>query len=147
MDASKVTASGPGVDPKNCRAAEKLSFKVNAKKSARAPLNVEITDDKGPLPEKPVVVDNNDGTYEVSYKPPPEGSACNVKVTYGGKDIQGSPFKMKVKKKSEPSKVKITGIQPKVPASLPTEFYIDTKEAGFGELNIQILVSFNLKLN
>lgn len=89
VDASKVTASGPGVDPNNCRATDSLSFKVNAKKSAKAPLGVEISTDKGPIADKPIIKDNNDGTYDVSYKPPPEGSPCNVKVTYGGKDIKG----------------------------------------------------------
>lgn len=89
VDASKVTASGPGVDPNNCRACEELTFKVDAKKSAKAPLEVEVTSDSGPIPDKPVIKDNGNGTYNVSYKPPPEGSACNVKVTYGGKDIKG----------------------------------------------------------
>ena len=89
VDASKVTASGPGVDPNNCRATNSLSFKMKTKKSAKAPLGVEISTDKGPIADKPIIKDNNDGTYDVSYKPPPEGSPCNVKVTYGGKDIKG----------------------------------------------------------
>lgn len=89
VDASKVTASGPGVDPNNCRAAEELTFKVDAKKSAKAPLDVQVSTDKGPIAEKPVIKDNGNGTYDVTYKPPPEGSPCNVKVTYGGKDIKG----------------------------------------------------------
>ncbi|UXI22435.1 G-protein coupled receptor 158 [Sarcoptes scabiei] len=139
VDASKVTASGPGVDPNNCRACETLSFKVNAKKSAKAPLAVEVSNDKGPLPDKPIIKDNEDGTYDVTYKPPPEGSPCNVKVTYGGNDIKGSQFKMTVKQKSEPGNVKIDGVQNKIPASLPTEFTIDTTKAGFGDLNVTIL--------
>lgn len=160
VDASKVTASGPGVDPNNCRATDSLSFKVNAKKSAKAPLGVEISGDKGPIPDKPVIKDNGDGTYDVTYKPPPEGSPCNVKVTYGGKDIKGryvyddvyfsifsspficfiSTFKMQVKKKSEPNKVKISGLKEKVPASMPAEFIVDTKEAGIGDLQVGIMV-------
>lgn len=73
VDASKVTASGPGVDPNNCRAAESLTFKVDAKKSAKAPLAVVVSTDKGPIAEKPVIKDNGNGTYDVTYKPPPEG--------------------------------------------------------------------------
>lgn len=88
LDASKVTASGPGVDPENCRATSELTFKVNAKKSAKAPLDVQVSTDKGPIAEKPIIKDNGDGTFDVSYKPPPVGSPCNVKVTYGGKDIK-----------------------------------------------------------
>lgn len=51
-----------------------------------------------------------------------------------------SPYKMKVKKKSEPKNVKVTGIEKEVKASLPTEFMIDTKNAGFGQLNVSITV-------
>ncbi|KAH9410258.1 hypothetical protein TYRP_010016 [Tyrophagus putrescentiae] len=140
VDASKVTASGPGVDPNNCRAAEELTFKVDAKKSAKAPLDVQVSTDKGPIAEKPVIKDNGNGTYDVTYKPPPEGSPCNVKVTYGGKDIKGSTFQMKVKKKSEPGNVKLSGpgLGKEVPASLPTEFTVDTKNAGFGPLEVVI---------
>ena len=47
---------------------------------------------------------------------------------------------MKVKKKSEPKNVKVTGIEKEVKASLPTEFMIDTKNAGFGQLNVSITV-------
>ncbi|OTF78150.1 hypothetical protein BLA29_000380 [Euroglyphus maynei] len=139
VDASKVTATGPGVDPNHCRATDSLTFKVNAKKSAKAPLGVEISSDKGPIPDKPIIKDNGDGTYDVTYKPPSEGSPCNVKVTYGDKDIKGSTFKMQVKKKSEPEKVKITGLKEKVPASLPAEFNIDTKDAGIGDLQVAIM--------
>ena len=66
-----------------------MTFKVDARKSAKAPLAVEVTTDKGPIAEAPIIKDNGNGTYDVSYKPPPEGSPCNVKVTYGGKDIKG----------------------------------------------------------
>ena len=89
VDASKVTASGNGVDPENCRAVAALTFKVDAKRSAKAPLEVQVTGDKGPIAQKPEIKDNKDGTYDVTYVPPPEGSKCDVKVTYGGKDIAG----------------------------------------------------------
>ena len=84
-----MTASGPGVDPELCRAAATLPFKVNAKRSAKAPLEVQVISDKGPMPQKPEIKENKDGTYDVTYVPPPEGSKCEVKVTYGGKDISG----------------------------------------------------------
>lgn len=48
---------------------------------------------------------------------------------------------MTVKQKSEPGNVKIDGVQNKIPASLPTEFTIDTTKAGFGDLNVTILVT------
>ena len=92
MDPGKVEASGDGVNPKRCRAVPELKFKVDASRSAKAPLDVQVTSDKVPIPEKPKIKDNGDGTYEVSYVPPPEGSKCDVKVTYGGKEIEKRYF-------------------------------------------------------
>lgn len=141
VDASKVKAHGPGVEPNQCRAGAPLPFTVDATKSGKAPLNVEVTSDAGPVPAKPEIRDNADGTYSVSYFPPPENSKCNVKVTYGGKDIPGSPFQMKVKPKVEPNKVKLSGpgVSNKgVPASIPVEFTIDAKEAGQAEPEVVI---------
>ncbi|XP_067124657.1 LOW QUALITY PROTEIN: filamin-A-like [Centruroides vittatus] len=141
VDASKVKAYGPGVEPNNCRAGVPLSFTVDAKKSGKAPLDVDIQTDRGPLPKKPDIKDNRDGTYTVTYFPPPENSKCNVNVKYGGKPIPGSPFQMKVKPKVEPQKVKLhgPGVSNKgVPASIPAEFTIDAKDAGFAEPEVSI---------
>lgn len=56
---------------------------------------------------------------------------------------------MKVKKKSEPGNVKLSGpgLGKEVPASLPTEFTIDTKNAGFGPLEVVISVSKHFCFN
>ncbi|GFU29293.1 filamin-A, partial [Nephila pilipes] len=140
VDASKVKAHGPGVEPNQCRAGKPLPFTVDATKSGKAPLDVQVSSEKGPIPTKPEIRDNGNGTFDVSYVPPPEGSKCNVKVAYGGKDIPGSPFQMKVKPAVEPKNVKLSGagVQNKVPASIPVEFTIDTKEAGKAELAVDI---------
>jgi len=37
--------------------------------------------------EKPDVRDNGDGTYDVTYKPPKEGTPVVVSVKWNGKDI------------------------------------------------------------
>ncbi len=87
VDASKVTASGPGVEASGCRALPVLPFKVDATRSAKAKLDVQVNGDKGPI--KADIKDNNDGTFDVQYVPPPEGSKCDVKVAYDGKDIAG----------------------------------------------------------
>ena len=47
MSPSQVSASGPGLDPAQCRAGAPLSIKVDASKSAKAPLGVNIRSDKG----------------------------------------------------------------------------------------------------
>ena len=87
VDASAVRAFGPGLEPNNCRANIPQRFKIDATKSGRAPLGVDIRSEKGPLAQKPEVIDNGDGTYDVTYMPPPENSTCKVRVTYGDKDI------------------------------------------------------------
>ena len=53
---------------------------------------------------------------------------------------------MKVKNKSDPKNVKISGpgLEKSVPASLPAEFMVDTKNAGIGDLDITILVLIQL---
>lgn len=61
-----------------------------------------------------------------------------------------SPFKSKVRPKVEPHKVKLSGngVSPRaIPASLPTEFLIDTSEAGDGDLKVDVMVSFSCKFH
>jgi len=55
-----------------------------------------------------------------------------------------SPFQMKVRPTVEPKNVKVTGpgVSSKgIPASIPADFVIDTTEAGYGDLQVQVLVS------
>lgn len=139
VDPSKVLAYGPGLEPAKCRANVPQKFTVDARKVGKAPMAVEVSSEKGPVSEKPTVKDNKDGTYDVSYMPPPEKSDCNVKVTYANQDIPGSPFRMKVRPTCEPQNVKLVGLGGKpVPASLPHEFTIDAREAGIGEAEVVV---------
>ena len=47
IDASLVTAHGPGLEPQNCRANVAQTFKVDATKSGKAPLGVDVRSEKG----------------------------------------------------------------------------------------------------
>ncbi|XP_023712514.1 filamin-A isoform X3 [Cryptotermes secundus] len=139
VDASSVRAYGPGLDPKKCRAGTPLAFKVDATKSGKAPLGVNIQSDRGTL--APEVRDNGDGTYDVTYVPPSEGSNVKAKITWDGKDIPNSPYQLKVRPRVEPDQVKVEGpgVSGKgIPASLPAEFTIDTSQAGYGDLEVQV---------
>lgn len=53
-----------------------------------------------------------------------------------------SPFQMKVKPAVEPKNVKLSGpgLQNQVPASIPVEFTIDTREAGKAEPEVSVKV-------
>ncbi|XP_021916471.1 filamin-A isoform X2 [Zootermopsis nevadensis] len=139
VDASSVKAYGPGLDPKKCRAGTPVAFKVDATKSGKAALGVNIQTDRGTL--APEVRDNGDGTYDVTYVPPSEGSSVKAKITWDGKDIPNSPYQLKVRPRVEPDQVKVEGpgVSGKgVPASLPAEFTIDTSQAGYGDLEVQV---------
>lgn len=47
VDATKVKAFGPGIEPNQCRAGQKLPFTVDASKSGKAPLDVQVSSEKG----------------------------------------------------------------------------------------------------
>jgi len=140
VDAKKVKAFGPGLEPKGVRADVPAEFTVDATEAGVAFLDVAVVDKNGqkkPGHIKPV----GDGTYECSYVPEVEGP-CQVEVKYGDEHIPKSPFKTKTLPKSDASKVKVVGdgVKPTgVPASLPVSFTIDTKEAGVADLDVKIL--------
>lgn len=126
------------------------TFTVDASKTELSMLDVKLKSDKGVL-EKPKIKVNTNGIHEVTYMPTPAGSNMQIDVTYGGKPIQGSPFKVKVRPnvskvvnepKVDPSKVVISGpgVAPKCTASFPTDFTVDTSKAGYGDLEVQVLV-------
>ncbi|XP_041460317.1 filamin-A-like isoform X4 [Lytechinus variegatus] len=139
IDASKVKAHGPGLSKDGVRANVPAKFTVDATKAGKAPLDVTVIQEKGG-PEKAKIVDNKDGTFDVTYVPKTEGR-CQVDIKYDNKNIPDSPFNTKVLPKSDASKVKVAGpgVQKTgVLASLPVEFTVDTREAGDAELIISI---------
>ncbi|XP_015510160.1 filamin-like isoform X1 [Neodiprion pinetum] len=140
LDPKEVTAFGPGLDPEKVREGIPAKFMVDTSKAGIAPLDVKLKTDKGTI-QKPEIKDVGEGVYEVTYQPPPVGSNVQVGVTYGGQDIAGSPFKVKINPLVEPSKVVLSGpgVAPKLLASFPTEFFVDTLNAGYGDLEIQVL--------
>ncbi|XP_065165587.1 filamin-A isoform X3 [Atheta coriaria] len=135
-EAKLVKAFGPGLEANKCRASVPTEFKIDASKCQKAPIDVKILSDMGPLPIKPEVFDNKDGTYTVSYVPPAEGAKLQAQVTYNGQDIPHSPFNMKVRPYCEPEKLKVAIPEKGVPASLPATIKIDTNEAGYGNLEV-----------
>ncbi|XP_046746702.1 filamin-A isoform X4 [Diprion similis] len=140
VDPKDVTTFGSGLDPEKVREGIPAKFMVDTSKAGIAPLDVKLKTDKGTI-QKPEIKDVGEGVYEVTYQPPPVGSNVQVGVTYGGQDVAGSPFKVKVNPLVEPSKVVLSGpgVAPKLLASFPTEFFVDTLNAGYGDLEIQVL--------
>ncbi|KAF7207732.1 filamin-B isoform X1 [Nothobranchius furzeri] len=137
VDSSKVKVSGPGVGS-GVRANIPQSFTVDCRKAGEAPLAVVITAPKG-VPEPVEVTDNGDGTHTVSYTPSTEGLYF-VSVKYADEDVPHSPFKFRVLPTHDASKVRASGmgLTNGVPASFPVEFDIDARDAGQGQLSVQI---------
>lgn len=142
VDASDVNAYGPGLEPEMVREGIPAQFIVDTTKCEPAQLDVKLKTDKGQM-KKPEIKSRGDGTYEVTYQPPPAGSNIQVGVTYGDKDVPGSPFKFKVNPTVEPNKVVLTGpgVASVCTASFPVDFVVDTSKAGYGDLEVQVLVS------
>lgn len=142
-EAKNVKAYGPGLEPEMVREGVPATFTVDTSKcTSLASLDVRLKTDKGQV-QKPQIKSRGDGIYEVTYQPPSVGSNVQVGVTYGGEDISDSPFKIKVLPTVESSKVTLSGpgVSPVCTASFPTDFVVDTSQAGYGDLEVQVLVS------
>ncbi|XP_050451108.1 filamin-A isoform X3 [Cataglyphis hispanica] len=140
-EAKNVIAYGPGLQPEMVRDGVPAKFTVDTSKCAKAAqLDVRLSTDKGQA-QKPQIKSKGDGLYEVTYQPPPAGSNVHIGVTYDGEDINGSPYKIKVLPTVEPSKVTLSGpgVSPVCTASFPIDFVVDTSEAGYGDLEVQVV--------
>lgn len=114
--------------------------------------------------------DNYDGSCTVEYIPFEPGD-YEVSVKFADQHIPGSPFQIPVVNESdaskvnahedehenkagsppkpkvpptvEPNKVVLSGlgVSPVCTASFPVDFVVDTSKAGYGDLEVQVLVS------
>ncbi|XP_053233896.1 filamin-B isoform X4 [Podarcis raffonei] len=138
VDPYKVKVSGPGLGTA-VRAGIPQSFTVDTSKAGVAPLEVTVTAPRG-LAEPVNIVDNGDGTHTVAYTPTKEGP-YTVAVKYADEEIPRSPFKVKVLPTYDASKVTASGpglSSHGVPASMPTEFAVDARDAGQGLLSVHV---------
>ncbi|XP_029456815.1 LOW QUALITY PROTEIN: filamin-B [Rhinatrema bivittatum] len=138
-DASKVTASGPGLSSHGILASLPANFAVDAKDAGVGPLSVQITDQEG-KPKKADVHDNKDGTYAVSYVPDKTGR-YQIAVKYGGDDIPLSPYRIRATPAGDASKCTATGpgIEPTVKTGEEVGFVVDAKSAGKGKVTCTVL--------
>ncbi|CAD1476979.1 unnamed protein product, partial [Heterotrigona itama] len=136
--ASNVTALGEGLEV--VRENIPTKFMVNTSKCNPAQLNVTLKTNKGRV-QKPVIKNCGNGLFEVTYQPPSPDSDLQVGVIFDGENIPGSPFKPQVLPTVEPNKVVLSGpgVAPVCTASFPIDFVVDTSEAGYGDLEVQVL--------
>ncbi|XP_058844915.1 filamin-B isoform X2 [Acipenser ruthenus] len=137
VDPSKVQLSGPGLGS-GVRAHIPQHFTVDCSKAGSAPLSVSVLAPRG-VAEPVEVVHNGDGTHTVAYTPSLEGP-YTVSVKYADEEVPRSPFRVKVLPTHDASKVKASGpgLTSGLPASLPVEFTVDARDAGEGQLSVQI---------
>ncbi|XP_066182806.1 filamin-B isoform X4 [Sylvia atricapilla] len=138
-DASKVTASGPGLSSYGILASLPVEFSVDAKDAGQGLLAVQITDQEG-KPKRVDIHDNKDGTYTVTYVPDKTGR-YTIGVKYGGDDIPASPYRIRASPAGDASKCLATGpgIAPTVKTGEEVGFVVDAKSAGKGKVTCTVL--------
>ncbi|CAH8555281.1 unnamed protein product [Heterobilharzia americana] len=147
VDPARVRCYGPGLEPRGARAQQPAHFTVDASQAGDAPIQVATIDRLGrstpghivPRPTQP-------GVYDVTYVPDTDGP-CQIEVKQGGNHVARSPFMQHVLPAFEPQRVRVTGegVHPTrplgLPATQPTSFQVDTRDAGLGDLELSVMDS------
>uniref|UniRef100_H3C4Z4 Filamin A n=1 Tax=Tetraodon nigroviridis TaxID=99883 RepID=H3C4Z4_TETNG len=145
-DASKVRASGPGLNTTGVPASLPVEFTIDAKDAGEGLLAVQITDPEG-KPKKANIRDNHDGTYLVSYVPDMTGR-YTILIKYGGDEIPYSPYRIRALPTGDASKCTVTvsigghglgaGIGPTIQIGEQTVITVDAKAAGKGKVTCSV---------
>ena len=88
---------------------------------------------------RPVLEKKSEGMYECTYTPR-KTQKLVICVNYGGVAVPGSPFRVTVDDPTDPNKVKVygPGVEDGNKTGKPVDFTVDCKEAGPGDLEINI---------
>ncbi|XP_053983862.1 filamin-A isoform X1 [Hylaeus volcanicus] len=139
FDPNKVEVYGPGVQAESIPNDKPTNFTVDARKAGQAPLEVAIQDALGR--NVPVRLDaTQNGTVQCQYTPK-SGSRHIIMVNYGGVATKDSPYRVKVEAPLNPAMVYAfgPGLEKGVKSNIATHFNIDCREAGPGELRVNII--------
>uniref|UniRef100_A0A3Q2GF54 Filamin C, gamma a (actin binding protein 280) n=1 Tax=Cyprinodon variegatus TaxID=28743 RepID=A0A3Q2GF54_CYPVA len=140
-DASKVRASGPGLDTKGVPASLPVEFTIDARDAGEGLLTVQILDPEG-KPKNATIQDNRDGTYTVSYVPDSTGP-YTITIKYGGDEIPYSPYRIQSLPTGDASKCRLTGKK----TSEDTVITVDAKAAGKGKVTCKVLTPQGMELD
>ncbi|KAM8884183.1 filamin-C isoform 2-T2 [Synchiropus picturatus] len=145
-DASKVRASGPGLNSSGVPASLPVEFTIDARDAGEGLLTVQILDPEG-KPKKANIRDNQDGTYTVSYVPDMTGR-YTITIKYGGDEIPYSPYRIHALPTGDASKCLVTvsigghgpgsGIGPTIQIGEETVITVDAKAAGKGKVTCKV---------
>uniref|UniRef100_A0A0L8H0B8 Calponin-homology (CH) domain-containing protein n=1 Tax=Octopus bimaculoides TaxID=37653 RepID=A0A0L8H0B8_OCTBM len=135
FDPSKVRVYGPGVN--DVPASLPVSFCIDTTEAGIADLEVSIQRPDGTF-VKPIIHDNGDGTFNVTYTPEDLG-VYTIKIKFGGVEIPTSPIKACSKPTGDASKCKITkGTEKTVMVKKETVITVDASQAGTGKVTCRI---------
>ncbi len=137
FEARKVKVDGEGIH-NGVRASLPTQFIVDTKEAGLATLEMTIRDPEGNI-IPPIIENNNDGTYNVSYTPEDVGR-YTINVLYGGQHVKDSPFNVKVDPTGRPDKVQVygTGLEPVIQVGEDYTITVDTRDAGEGNVTCHI---------
>ncbi|XP_038668148.1 filamin-C [Scyliorhinus canicula] len=145
-DASKVRASGPGLNASGVPASLPVEFTIDARDAGEGLLTVQIIDPEG-KPKKANIRDNGDGTYTVSYLPDMTGH-YTITIKYGGDEIPYSPYRIHAIPTGDASKCLVTvsigghglgaGLGPTIQIGQKTVITVDAKAAGKGKVTCKV---------
>nr|XP_033814124.1 filamin-C isoform X2 [Geotrypetes seraphini] len=145
-DASKVRASGPGLNASGIPASLPVEFTIDARDAGEGLLTVQILDPEG-KPKKANIRDNGDGTYTVSYVPDMTGR-YTITIKYGGDEIPYSPFRIHALPSGDASKCHVTVsigghglgtcLGPTIQIGQETVITVDAKAAGKGKVTCKV---------
>ncbi|KAF1372057.1 hypothetical protein PFLUV_G00260380 [Perca fluviatilis] len=145
-DASKVRASGPGLNASGVPASLPVEFTIDARDAGEGLLTVQILDPEG-KPKKANIRDNRDGTYTVSYVPDMAGR-YTITIKYGGDEIPYSPYRILALPTGDASKCLVTvsigghGLGSCIGSTIQigeeTVITVDAKAAGKGKVTCKV---------
>uniref|UniRef100_A0A6Q2WZT7 Calponin-homology (CH) domain-containing protein n=1 Tax=Esox lucius TaxID=8010 RepID=A0A6Q2WZT7_ESOLU len=153
-DASKVRASGPGLNKSGVPASLPVEFTIDARDAGEGLLTVQILDPEG-KPKKATIHDNRDGTYTVSYVPDSTGP-YTITIKYGGDEIPYSPYRISALPTGDASKCllsvsigghALTSGLTKMQAHEETIVSVDAKAAGKGKVTCSVTTPQGVELD
>ncbi|CAF3849734.1 unnamed protein product [Rotaria sp. Silwood2] len=138
FDSTKVKAYGPGLEPSGQIIDKPTEFTIDTHNAGEAALRVQAID-QDYQPVDIHVKNNGNGTYTCRYTPRNPNRHC-ILIDYGGVAIPHSPFRVWPTEPSNPSKVRVygSGVERGVKMNTLTQFTVDCKEAGPGDISIAL---------
>jgi len=141
-DASKVTASGPGLEPEGVVVLRPTYFDIFTKDAGKGVPEVIILDPAGNRDSVPVKLRQiSADVYRAEYAAPSVG-VYSINVFFAGQPIPKSPYGVRVSPLSDARRVRATGrgLQPNgVRVGDDADFRVYTEGAGEGNLDIRVI--------